>query len=63
MREWIENTGTVPEGVTKDTPLEVVYRDGLVHVWKANDDVAANNSPSVWRLDGSVADVMKYRFL
>ena len=63
MSEWMVNTGTVPKGVTKATDIEVEYRDGLVSTWKANDPVLANNSPRLWLLDGSTADVIKYRLL
>lgn len=31
---WVENTGTVPEGVGPDTPVEVEYRDGVTLVVK-----------------------------
>jgi len=45
MSEWKENTGTVPEGVTATTSVEVEYADGAVLLWSAWDNVGANNDP------------------
>ncbi len=62
MSEWIENTGTVPEGVTKYTALEVMYRDEIKNIWTVCDTFP-NDDPVLWELRNSVLDVIKYRFL
>ena len=62
MNEWIENTGTVPDGVAADSVIEVEYRDGAVVIWRDNCNVHANDC-GVWTITGSNFDVMKWRFV
>lgn len=59
---WIENTGTVPDGVGPDTVIVVEYRYGGVAIW---DDTSApkNNDPSLWTLDGGPFDIIRWRFV
>ena len=61
-KEWIENTGTVPEGVTKDTVIEVFYRYDGEAVWDINSG-AHNNDPDLWTLDGDSFDIIRWRFV
>lgn len=60
--EWIENTGTVPEGVTKDTVIEVFYRYDGETVWDINSG-APNNDPDLWILNGGRFDIIRWRFV
>ena len=60
--EWIENTGTVPEGVTKDTVIEVFYRYDGEAVWDINSG-AHNNDPDLWTLDDDAFDIIRWRFV
>lgn len=62
MSEWIENTGVVPEGVTADTALEVMYRDAYKTIWNVGDPVP-NDDPEIWELRDNAFDVIMYRFL
>lgn len=63
MSEWKENTGTVPEGVTAATAIEVKYADGAVLFWPANDGYPANDDPGLWIIDGTSTDVVRWRFV
>ena len=57
---WIENTGTVPDGVTADTVIEVEYRCGEKLVWQ---DVSANTDDDLWTLENYYFDVIRWRFI
>jgi len=59
--EWRMNDGTVPEGVGPDTVIEVEYRDGRVMVW--NFYACPNNDLSLWTLDDSYLDIIRWRFV
>lgn len=56
---WIENNGTVPEGVGHDTVIEVEYRDGsyLVLKYWSSDDIR------LWTLDDDAFDILRWRFV
>ena len=63
--EWIENTGTVPAGVGRDTRLQVAYRDGKIGLFKGHD-FWRNDDPAFWSLSESEpcgADIIRFRFL
>lgn len=61
--DWIENTGSVPEGVGPDTPIEVKYRDGGFDTWGSNSKVVANNHPTFWKHQGDPDDIIRWRFV
>ena len=60
---WIENTGTVPEGVTAETVVEVEYRYGAVLTWLGAPIMEATNDPSLWEFDDSNLDILRWRFV
>lgn len=62
MIGWIENTGVVPEGVTKDTVIEVFYRDTSLHLWGTNE-VINNDDTRLWVLLDMDFDVLWWRFV
>lgn len=49
--QWIENTGTVPEGVTAETVVEVEYRYGIIGTWLGSSEMIASNDPDLWGID------------
>jgi len=55
--EWIENTGHMPEHLTKYAVLEAVYRDGAVVVGSRFDHEA------FWRIAQDECDIIKYRYV
>lgn len=59
---WIENTGTVPDGVTADTVIEVEYRDGYVITWDDNG-TPKNNDLDLWSIENVSLDVIRWRFV
>lgn len=58
--QWIENTGTVPDGVGPDTVIEVEYRDGYVAEW-AVDWWLKTDDPILWEISNSRRDVIRWR--
>jgi hypothetical protein len=56
--QWIENTGTVPDGVTADTVIEVEYRFGGMFTWRIE-----NNDPDLWAIGDHPFDVIRWRFV
>lgn len=63
MIGWIENTGVVPEGVTKDTVIEVFYRDTSLHLWGTNNKRIENDDPLLWMLLDVGSDILWWRFV
>ena len=61
MSEWNENTGEVPEEVTEETPVRVIYRCGVEVVWNPCLGLLNNDTPDLWVLDGVACDVLFYR--
>jgi hypothetical protein len=59
---WIENTGTVPDGVTADTVIEVEYRFGGECTWD-NMSSPNTNDPDLWPIDDHPLDVIRWRFV
>ena len=57
---WIDNTGTVPDGVEADTVIEVEYRDGYVTTWVTEDCVPPSD-PDLWPLRNNSLDVIRWR--
>lgn len=55
--EWINNTGSMPEALTKYAMIEVMYRDGLT-VLDAKFD-----REEYWRIERDECDVIKYRYI
>ena len=60
---WIENTGTVPEGVGPDTVIEVEYRDGIIGTWLGSSEMIASNDPDLWGIDEENLGVIRWRFV
>lgn len=61
---WKTNYGTVPEGVCRQTTVQVIYRDGLQLTWEPElDCTVVNDDPEVWTLEGISEDVVLYRVL
>lgn len=60
MSEWKKNTGKVPEEVTEETPVRVLYRNGHELVWSPDLGVF-NNEPDLWFIDGGDHDVIFYK--
>lgn len=58
--EWVENTGTVPEGVGVYTRIEVEYRDGLVTNW---DTPRRKDIPEYWLFRKDDCDIIRWRFV
>ena len=58
---WIENTGTVPDGVGPDTVIEVEYRDSAVTLWE--NGTIPNNNFMLWFFDDWGSDVIRWRFV
>ena len=55
--EWIENTGRMPEYLTKYAVLEAMYRDGDVvggSMW---------SHETYWRIYQDECDIIKYRYV
>lgn len=57
---WIDNTGTVPDGVEADTVIDVEYRNGDVETW-IPEISGPNNKASLWTLEDFVYDVIRWR--
>lgn len=55
--EWIENTGSMPEALTKYTMIEAVYRDGVIVLgaWFDREEY--------WRIAQNECDIIKYRYI
>lgn len=60
MTDWIDNTGTVPDGVEADTVIEVEYRNGESIVWTGRG-AFPNNRASYWWLDGGNLNIIRWR--
>ena len=60
---WIENTGTVPEGITAETVVEVEYRDGVIHTWRCAPIMVATNDPILWKFNDSNLDILRWRLV
>ncbi len=57
---WIENTGTVPDGVGPDTVIEVEYRMGdLCKFFPSKHNI----SPLIWTLEEFDLDIIRWRFV
>jgi len=61
--EWIENTGTVPDGVTADTNIEVFLREFGPMIWRVEFPSIRNDDPALWTLDGDSFDIIRWRFV
>lgn len=59
---WIENTGTVPDGVGPDTLIEVEYRCGDECTWD-ECEAPRNNDPSLWSIENVSLDIIRWRFV
>lgn len=55
--EWINNTGRMPEYLTKYAMLEAVYRDGYVAFGTWWDHA------QYWYIDQDECDIIKYRYV
>lgn len=60
MASFKKNTGEVPEEVTEETPVRVLYLCGHEQVWSP-DLGCPNNDPDLWVLDGGDHDVIFYK--
>lgn len=60
MEEWKRNTGEVPEEVTEETVVRVIYRDDYEAVWLP-EGCTPNNDPDLWETDGGSCDVIFYK--
>ncbi len=59
---WIENTGTVPDDVGPYTVIEVEYRYGGECTWD-ECETSKNNDTSLWIIEGSSLDVIRWRLV
>lgn len=62
-KEWIENTGTVPDGVTADTHIEVFLREFGPMIWRGVFAGIGNDDPELWTLGGDAFDIIRWRFV